>query len=93
MSAVQWDRWTERGRRKQRGRERREREKERETVRDWQVNPGTAPPQANSPNETHTRNSIWSRQKERGRQGQRLGTNKSRTKRARAPPMKSLAPL
>lgn len=60
------------------GQERREREREeRETVRDWQVNPGDGIKVGHSPDDTHTRNSTWNRQKEG--QGRVLLMDKSRT--------------
>ena len=72
--------------RAERGRERRERK----TVRDRPRQPKNSISVGQQSNETHTRNTTWSRQKE-GRQGHVLFTNKTMTKKVRASPVESLA--
>ena len=72
--------------RAERGRERRERK----TVRDQPRQPKNSISVGQPSNETHTRNTTWSRQKE-GRQGHVLFTNKTMTKKVRASPVESLA--
>lgn len=72
--------------RAERGRERRERK----TVRDQPGQPKNSISVGQQSNETHTRNTTWSRQKE-GRQGHVFFTNKTTTKKVRASPVESLA--
>ena len=82
-------RWMKEGKREQREGERGERERQ---LGIGHINPRTASQHllGQQSNETHTRNTTWSRQKE-GRQGHVLFTNKTMTKKVRASPVESLA--